>query len=521
MRASHSDDFKTEISEDFDSLIKLHDYVKAFKIKNSAKVLAMFRSSEEGKFNKTINKTKPRVIGDEKPNDDPKYAKPQKTTHLSCTATCTYALAQYYDLWKETKQDVFGKMEYFDPLYKYWDYIAEALILEKEPGDRQALDEFSILNMLSFAKQIQKKVLEHQGDKPANPHDDIIKEAVNALCYHFVENRLAYVEAPHPFIYYKFLTTLDDWKHKLDAKKLRERIEKSGIVVENDTPDEKKGLQHDKLGNEHVTTKYDTGLFNWFWNIIYTSAKYELYRQVAFHEAKDLTLFDVKRLIYSLLIVSWKNRYSDTLLRNRALDIIFEEQLDTGLLPISHVVNNDFVMTPILAPNKTLERYEILKADVSASPLLLSFECFSDMLKNENIRKELRKYHQKLALAFNWANERLRRNRDDKLVGWYPEYESTHEAYSWVASHVLLFIKEYCSFISEITSESALSYFNATKIDKDITIYDTYNVKENIEQLKTKYSSALVFGPPGTGKSTIARYLARELGQKRYRRKEN
>lgn len=501
---------KTRDNQDnFDSLIKLHAEIKSFKTDNSIGILAQFRDATEAKFNKTIS--------EKQKNKTEKNRKAR--VHLSSTAICSYALAQYANLWNETNQIVFDKEDYFKKLSEYWSYIVKALEVKRTPLDIEALDEFSILNTLSVLKEIKKKICEIEGEKVLDlKNDDTIRKAINALCHQFIDNQFAYVEVPHPFINYKFLTILDDWKEKLDAKELRESL-KTKHTLEDKYAVQQENTAENKQDTQQENIKYDKGLFLWFWDTIYNSAKYELYRQVAFYDAKEKTLFDVKRLVYSLLIVSWKNRYSDTLLADRALDIIFKEQLDTGLLPISHVVNNDFVMTPEFESNDVdavPKEYKILPSDVSASPLLLSFECFTDMLKNERIRKDLGIYQEKLALAYNWANERLRKNHDNEQIGWYPEYESTHEPYSWVASHVLIFLKEYCSFISEIASERARNYFNAKKIDKDITIYDTYKIKEYINAMvgNANYSSALVFGPPGTGKSTIAQYLARELGRK-------
>lgn len=545
MSSAENDSFQTEAIENFDFLTRLHEEVKTFKINNSAKILAVFRSPEGAKFDKTVYPTKETRTTESK-------------VHVSTTSSCAYALAQYYDFWKEAKQEVFGRKEFFRNLSEYWNYIVKSLAQREGFSDPQGIDEFSVLTLLSESKEIQKKVCQYEGaEKIDAQSDNIISKAVNALCYQFIENRLSYGENPHPWVYYRFLTTLDDWKNKIDSRRLRERLEaKYGKTVleiysvknkfptaldqwtdkrdlnklretlnakNDEAHSEEKSMEMEVQDNKSTKprpdVKEDKALFFWFWNEIYETAKYELYRQVAFHESKEETLFDVKRLIYSLLIVSWKNRYSNPILINRAIDIIFEEQLNTGLLPISHVVSNDFVMIPNpsqekLAKNRPIDRFEIFPTDISRSPILLSFECFGDMLRNEYVRKKLMKHYQWLAIACNWVYERLRKDPDNQLIGWYPEYESTHETYSWVASHVLVFIKDFCSFISEIISENALAYFKATKLDEDITFYDSYDIKNNIEQLKEKrYFSALVFGPPGTGKNTIARYLARELGK--------
>ena len=227
-----------------------------------------------------------------------------------------------------------------------------------------------------------------------------------------------------------------------------------------------------------------------------------MYRQIALYDAKDWSLFDVKRLVYSLLLANKQGRYSNNLIVERGLEIIFKAQLDTGLLPIGHVVDNDFVILDGV----------VKKQEVSASPLLSSYECFNDLLSNSEIRTSLKKYQTRLGLAYDWAFKRLRKDpKTGCIAGWYPEYESTHTPISWVTGHTLLFIKKYCELLSELISESASRYLQATRVD-EIKLSNTYFVKENVDCMKSdEYRSALVFGPPGTGKSTIAKYLAHNL----------
>jgi hypothetical protein len=151
-------------------------------------------------------------------------------------------------------------------------------------------------------------------------------------------------------------------------------------------------------------------------------------------------------LVYSLLIITKQRKYSNNMIVEKALEIIFEAQLATGLLPISHVVDNDFVMI----------NAKIRRREVSAVPLVLSFECFTDLLSQSELREELKRYEPNFRLAYEWTKKRLRKD-GDKPLGWFPEYESTHTVESWVAGHVLLFLKNYCELLSELIGKKPVN----------------------------------------------------------------
>ena len=300
----------------------------------------------------------------------------------------------------------------------------------------------------------------------------------------FQSKGFSFVETPHPFIYHRFLRILEDWEPELVTY----------WEKENKKTTEEDSRSRQINGHKRVLRTPQVILRN-IYQELYRGGKYELYRQIALYDAKDQTLFDVKRLVYSLLIVRRNGQYSNNFIVEKAVDIIFKEQLATGLLPISHVVNNNFV----------IKKSSVESREVVASPILSSFECFSDMLSDEYIRKELKVHHDKFRLTFEWIQKRLR-NYPGKDIGWYPEYESTHMPVAWITSPILMFLKKYCELLSELMSESASKYFKAEKIERQ-EICDTYSVKELVNYMKTGCHSALIFGPPGTGKSTISRYL--------------
>ncbi len=235
---------------EFDDLVDLHAEVKTFKTIHSAKTLAAFCSQKQAKFNRTNQET-------ESPN-------------LSSTTTCTYAYTQYIDLWHENgiNESKIG----FECPEKYWNFITKRLT-NPEPKD-ELPDEFSILNILSLLKRIRRKINEGQSNQKVIIGKGMI-DIVKALRAQYDKEEagndgFAFVENPHPFIYYKFSIIIEDWKKELDL-------------------------------TENEYKKYLKKLFN--------AGKYELYRQIALYDAKDETLFDVKRLVYSILTVQRNGKY--------------------------------------------------------------------------------------------------------------------------------------------------------------------------------------------------------------------
>jgi hypothetical protein len=409
----------------YKQLVRDHDDIKSFKAEQAPIILQNYKG-ELGKFNRTCSQ-------------------PKSRKNLSSTSMCTYTITLYSNLWEERGN--FGFSRDFDSVNDYWTHIMNVLSdVEISDTDIEAPDEFTILNVIPLLAAIN--------EKRETPKDiSKIEEIVESLAQEFIQNQFVYREKGiHPFLYYRFLVSLQNWKKALSPerkKRIAESLmDKFGAEVlakflrEKKLPPEssQKKVNHEMSQQaDGDKCEYDW-CFDWFFDTIYDHGKYELYRQIALYYSNDKTLFDVKRLVYSLLIVSYQGRYSNNFVVQKALYIIFKEQLDTGLLPIGHVVDNDFVMI-----NATIE-----KREVSAVPLVTSFECFTDMLSVEELREDLKPYEQKFRLAYEWTKRRLRKNTDKLPLGWYSEYESTHTPESWVAAHVLLFLKYYCELLSAL-----------------------------------------------------------------------
>lgn len=562
--------------DEFDNLLRQHAAVKHFKVTKSNDILLNFHYSQGPKFKLTSE-------------EDPK----NERLNLSSTTICSCALSQYIDLWKENKIYIEGD---FKPLKEYYIYIIKGLTRYMDKNQKPATDEsiflntstdeFVLLKILSYLKLIQNRIIDDKNNEKYNFGNDVVLDLITLLYneYNRENIKFKYKGDTHPFIYYAFITALSDWRKELISR------ENASITQED---------------------------LNKVLNEIYDMGKYEMYRQIALYKSNDRSLFDVKRLIYSLLIVTRSNRYSNDMIRREVLKIFFEEQLDTGLWPVGNVVNIDF---SVECGKINRNSFRI----VAMSSVLSSIECLNDLLFHEDIVEDLEPYQPKLYKTYEWITNRLRErdisispknisdyekiiiemealfnsgkgsalkdiveyfNREgyrtlksdqdkikiDKLkeyladkinhllvdnqmpkelephlrenilfydpfivrsltrgnfnlpLGWYPEYEATRVSKSWVAGHTLLFLMKYCELISRHIEKKSKEYLQAID-SKDLegswdTIRSSYKIKEVIKNMiigsgesNPEYRSAFIFGPPGTGKSSIAKILAKELG---------
>lgn len=387
---------------------------------------------------------------------------------LSSTTICSYAIAKYMDLWNENHKDYneLGDLE------SYYIYIIDSLGTFLEPkridsedklDSLQAIDEFSLLNIIGKLKNISEKItrmfnweeipgkdedvlkeyliknyddlkwidsakftryddnkiidimnenekasIELYGESKAilkyngieigifltkiennclkiyntwNYREKTILELIYRICVQYNENKLMFQDNTHPFIYYRFLQMLFNWREKI--------------------------LNHEKYDFEDRQYYQRWTNQNYFNNIldeIYLMGKYEMYRQISLYKSNDKSLFDAKRLIYSLLIVSKNDRYSNKKVRDEALKIIFDELLETGLWPIGNDVNTDFVLDQGVIKSKT-------SRIISSSPTLSSIECLNDLLEENVLVKEIEgnsDYQLKLKKTYEWVKTRLR-----------------------------------------------------------------------------------------------------------------
>jgi ABC-type oligopeptide transport system ATPase subunit len=382
----------------------------------------------------------------------------------------------------------------------------------------EPIAEYSLLNILCLLKYVRDKIEKEDAKELKklekivinDKEHNIIFEILKILCDRFTTKEILNLRSgkeKHPFIFYKFLLIVGEWDEFI-CKNINDSGNK-WIVTDKEKIESKNFVDYVEEGGS---------AFKYFFDEIYTDAKYEIYRQLSLRQASDSSLFDVKRLIYGLLIVKLNDRYSNDLVMKKVLDLIFElHDGTTGLWPICHSVNSDFYV-------KNGDIGEEYKDGViiSENPVLSSIGCLNDILEHEYIKLN-EKYRKKLYITYNWILNRIIKENGVN-IGWYPEYERDRTPKSWITGRTLIFLKRYCEEISKLIEREASKSVSAEEstdfIDwKDLA--DSYCLKEIInkniitpikDEGKSAKRSMILFGPPGSGKSTVGRALAKELG---------
>ncbi len=524
-----------ESLEGIHALVDFRRNIRSFKKEPGTSLLEAFAESfslanEESQPPSGLKRFKPQL----------KDMKRRRNIGVFSTAVCLETIAEYARYYKTRSQMINSDKE--DP---YIRLILQGLvggIPDIHPQYLQRISTLShlgrywVLDRTPFSDECSWEIAEvplPEGDKRAL--DKVLLDSV--LEY---SNRL--YQSPfqlHPYESYKFLIFFELWKVQItsafvDIAKDSERLDLYRSKIENgefakllddllrkdrrdstaddtvhhsESPNVERELCQETLSDQASKRvepdldprswlrEFRSQLTRFFEFDIYNNAKYELYRQISLHHSGDLALYDVKRLIYSLLNVYTAGRFSNNLVRTKALDLIFEFQRKnaSSLWPTG----------------------ELVWIGVDISMEITSVECALDLMNCEPLFPFLDTYLDALKVIFD-VHARTLQERGSKAVGWYPHDQRDKEVVSWFSALVLRFIKRFCNLVSLKIETLASHAFRHNAIQPDITwnqLFDSSAVKAKLSLMSTRSGirSAILFGPPGTGKTSFARGLANKL----------
>ena len=510
--------------ENISDIVRFRDDIKKFKIENWNLVEQFYNLAEEGyRHDKNSSPVTYRRF---LPRND--KLDERRNVGIYSTAVCLETIIQYDEEVKKNK----NKIEYFQPKFseQYYLFIVRGLTHRlHNQNDKDCTNEpvtqprllSKINTLIRFFPFYDKYIKDNEDSKKDNDitkkdndikrEDIYLKKIFIDILIEFQTSILDKIDNSHPYVLYKFLQLMELWINFID-----DAIDEVVKNPNNNSSSEYAKIMHlneFEISNLNIIHKEAKNKYKkYFFNKIYLHAKYELYRQMALKLSGDMALFDVKRLIYSLLIVYVDDKFSNNLVREKALSLIFQAQKKD--------------------PNALWPTGQLLHISKDSSDYITTVECVYDLLDGPFDRELLRsvsKFLPELKNIFHTVIRTAQIDADKKVTGWYPLAHRDKTPTSWISALTLLFIKRFCQLVSLEILKRAQNFFIMNYRTPNIkweNLFDSTAAKSKLRlmfdeektgettKIRYKEKTAMFFGPPGTGKTTFARALATKLDWK-------
>jgi DNA replication protein DnaC len=152
-------------------------------------------------------------------------------------------------------------------------------------------------------------------------------------------------------------------------------------------------------------------------------------------------------------------------------------------------------------------------------------QCVADLLQCKTLTSSLICYVAEIKNIYDYY-KRNTQIREQKVIGWYWHELRDKEPKSWKTALVLNLFYQFSRLLSSAIEKEAIQAFQINYRTTDIKWKDLYdssavksklrlmfndNATDNPSEIEVRYKTAILFGPPGTGKTTYARALATKL----------
>lgn len=251
----------------------------------------------------------------------------------------------------------------------------------------------------------------------------------------------------------------------------------------------------------------------------------KMHEQLSFQQSKDFK-FDVADLAFSLAgALDRRSLDFEDPLVDTVLDVICKTQEETGQWRPTH---------PILA---TGQGRILLPLSVEVPIVILKILDFSKIHGDKRLHQErFRKISAALSRYMRWLfNFKVSSSNgsDEPLQGWQSEYASSGNLiHLWVTAMVAIFLSHYSKLLDMDLQDRLLEASKfSNKLHKDISlcwagladkdVLGDLEEQTALEKIKEEFYgsedpsySMILYGPPGTSKTTIAEGLAEILGHR-------
>ncbi len=259
-------------------------------------------------------------------------------------------------------------------------------------------------------------------------------------------------------------------------------------------------------------------------------ARAEVDRQISLYHVPYRTNFDAPQLAFALRILQDLEPHTNPELIQKGLEILFSSQQEDGVWPIG---------APVVFDRKWIQAAYVNNIEIvnAIMPLIMQHHGRALVATMTESCSGVAEYGEHLSRIYNWLRTNYRGitsgNTGRKIFGWPTDKILERGRIDvWATAIALEFLGSYSSSLRRYVNVTVLKerydYQEARKLVKWPDVLDPEFLKDYDKRTTTiirreyvkpfhdkgesSNSSMILYGPPGTAKTTLAQAIASELG---------